>query len=527
VKKLIVKGLCILLAISLYLGISLAYTDETGRYILTGLSSGNYTVYADSPYGTNLVGNSTDVIVKLGETSSADIVLHEGGVIIGKVTYVNGTGIANSSIKAYELDWKYGQKNTSTDETGRYILTGLGGGNYTVYADLPYGTNLARNNTDVIVKLGETSSADIVLHEGGVITGKVTYVNGTGIANSSIKASGSDWRYGSDWKNAYIDETGRYTLTGLSGGNYTVYADSPYGTNLVGNSTDVIVKLGETSSADIVLHEGGVITGKVTYVNGTGIANSSIKASGSDWRYGSDWKDVYTDKTGEYILTGLGEGNYTVYADSPYGTNLAGNSTDVIVKFRETSSADIVLHEGGVITGKVTYVNGTGIANSSIKASGSDWRYRPKDTYTDETGRYILTGLNDGNYIVYADSPYGTNIVGNSTDVIIKLGETTRADIVLHKGGVITGKVTYVNGTGIANSSVEIIGEGKGGGGGDFPIFPFVDYMPSPKGLINYPPEKKEPILNTEAILLIILGFPPFIHYSIKIYERFVLKKKE
>ncbi|MFA4935771.1 MAG: hypothetical protein WC568_08050, partial [Candidatus Methanoperedens sp.] len=35
------------------------------------------------------------------------------------------------------------------------------------------------------------------------------------------------------------------------------------------------------------------------------------------------------------------------------------------------------------------------------------------------------------------------------------------------------------------------------------------------------------PILNTEIIVLILLGLPPFIHYSIKIYERFVLKKKE
>lgn len=35
------------------------------------------------------------------------------------------------------------------------------------------------------------------------------------------------------------------------------------------------------------------------------------------------------------------------------------------------------------------------------------------------------------------------------------------------------------------------------------------------------------PILNTETIVLIFLGLPPFIHYSIKIYERFVLKKKE
>ena len=80
-----------------------------------------------------------------------------------------------------------------------------------------------------------------------------------------------------------------------------------------------------------------------------------------------------------------------------------------------------MLHEGGVITGKVTYVNKTGIANSSIRASGSDWRYGPKDAYTDETGGYILTGLGGGNYIVYADSPYGTNLAGNSTDVIVRL----------------------------------------------------------------------------------------------------------
>lgn len=57
------------------------------------MKDGNYTVYADSPYGTNLAGNSTDVIVRLGETSIADIMLHEGGVITGKVIYVNGTGI--------------------------------------------------------------------------------------------------------------------------------------------------------------------------------------------------------------------------------------------------------------------------------------------------------------------------------------------------------------------------------------------------------------------------------------------------
>ncbi len=96
--KIILRGLGILLAISLYFGISLAYTNENGSYILSGLRAGNYTVYADSPLGTNLVGNSKDIIVKLGETSTADIVLYEGGVITGRVTYVNGTGIVNSSI---------------------------------------------------------------------------------------------------------------------------------------------------------------------------------------------------------------------------------------------------------------------------------------------------------------------------------------------------------------------------------------------------------------------------------------------
>ncbi len=34
-------------------------------------------------------------------------------------------------------------------------------------------------------------------------------------------------------------------------------------------------------------------------------------------------------------------------------------------------------------------------------------------------------------------------------------------------------------------------------------------------------------ILNTETISVIILGIPPFIYYSIKLYERYVLKKKD
>ena len=302
-------------------------TNETGYYSIVGLLGGNYTVTAYPPYGSNLLSNSTTASVTLGETTIVDIILPEGGVIAGRVTYENGTGIYDARVRASGPSYK----DAYTNETGYYSIVGLLGGNYMVTAYPPYGANLISNSTTASVTLGETTIVDIILPEGGKIAGRVTYENGTGIYNARVKASGPSY------EDDYTNETGYYSIVGLLGGNYTVTAYPPYGANLISNSTTASVTLGETTIVDIILPEGGKIAGRVTYENGTGIYDARVRA------FGPSYKDAYTNETGYYSIVGLLGGNYTVTAHPPYGSNLLTNSTTASVTLGETTTVNFVL----------------------------------------------------------------------------------------------------------------------------------------------------------------------------------------
>lgn len=84
--------------------------------------------------------------------------------------------------------------------------------------------------------------------------------------------------------------------------------------------------------------------------------------------------------------------------------------------------------EGGIIAGRVTYENGTGIYNTYVYASGLSYEY----DYTNETGYYSIVGLEAGNYTVTAYPPYGTNLIPNSTTATVIVGETTTLNFVLY-----------------------------------------------------------------------------------------------
>jgi hypothetical protein len=82
----------------------------------------------------------------------------------------------------------------------------------------------------------------------------------------------------------------------------------------------------------------------------------------------------------------------------------------------------------GIIAGRITYENGTGIYNAYVEVYPSG-RY----DYTNETGYYEIVGLEAGNYTVTAYPPYGTNLVSNSTTANVTSGETTVVNLILSK----------------------------------------------------------------------------------------------
>jgi PKD repeat protein len=134
-------------------------TDTDGNYRITGLESGRYTLRAE-PINPNLMIASAYVYLNAGETIVQNFTLQAAGSIAGNITDVNGKGIPNLIVylSGYETP-RY-----RTDEDGHYAIPRLTAGTYTVNVDA-LGTKYASAHKTVEVALGNTTTADFVLHE--------------------------------------------------------------------------------------------------------------------------------------------------------------------------------------------------------------------------------------------------------------------------------------------------------------------------------------------------------------------------
>ncbi|RJS73907.1 PKD domain-containing protein, partial [Methanophagales archaeon] len=422
-------------------GYGWTYTNATGDYTISGLETGTYTVTAYPLYGSNLVSNTTTAIVTAGETTVVNLILHPPATITGRITDENGTGIYN----AYVDIWGPSRGSTYTNTSGYYTITGLEEGFYHVYAYPPSGTNLISNSTDVFVKAGQTTTVNLILEEGGILTGRVTDTNGTSIYNARVSASGPSW--GSD----YTDSSGYYEIVGLQTGTYRIETHGQTGTNLV-NVTCAKVTQKETTTLNVMLHEGGMIKGRVTDEYGAGMSNAYVRTSGPIY------VSANTDYAGYYTIEGLINGTYIVTVEGSYGSGLFSNPVGADINEGETIEINFTLRTGGVITGRVTDENGLPIAYVDVEAFPTRGYGSYEWAYTDYDGYYTIAGLQSGEYVVTAyGSWYG--LADNSTTAFVQLGETTTVNFILQEGGTLTGEVTYENGT--AAPFVEVFASGE------------------------------------------------------------------
>ena len=163
-----------------------------------------------------------------------------------------------------------------------------------------------------------------------------------------------------------------------------------------------------------------------------------------------------TNANGEYTITGLGTGEYTVkfsaatYASQYYnGKANASEATPVTVKAGAAKSGiNATLQPSGEITGKVTDSStAKAIAGAKVCAAGAAGE---ACATTGESGEYAITGLDTGEYTVkflastYVPQYYaGKTRASEATLVAIKAGGTASAiNASLQVGGRITGTVT-------------------------------------------------------------------------------------
>ncbi|MFC1717161.1 sigma-70 family RNA polymerase sigma factor [Candidatus Poribacteria bacterium] len=124
-------------------------TDEHGKYTLTGLSTGFYTItFRDLPEGSDWVvkprGSAT---VLEGEVKKLNQKLVPGGFVAGKVTEAD-TGMPIADHAVMRLSQDGGLMDTDrTAEDGSYRLLG-GHGNATIYVRLPKGYKSIEHKAD-------------------------------------------------------------------------------------------------------------------------------------------------------------------------------------------------------------------------------------------------------------------------------------------------------------------------------------------------------------------------------------------
>lgn len=464
--------------------LSYDYTDSTGAYTLSGLSSGSYQVRFDGgDYVAQWYGGGIDqataatvAVTAPDTTGGIDIALAKGGSITGTVTArETGARLYDVQVVAYDAvtgkDITYGYTNSS----GIYTIRQLPSGTYRLkfygqyagnFLDQWYSNKSRESLADIVTVAAPATvgNINISMEKGATITGTVTdSTNNTpvaGVAVTIYDASGSAVRYGT------TDSTGAYSVTGLASGSYRLsFMASPYapqwydGKDYKGSATAVSVTAPATvANINVRLIKGGSITGRLTdKATGAGIAGvyvAAVDRQTGDWGAG-----VLTADDGTYTITGLTSSSYRLYLSPPHDSGYmttwyagtAGLCPGIVAVTapNATSGVDVQLAKGGSVSGRITdAATGLGIAGAHVSISEKTNVFETTTTSalpggyasTDTNGNYQITAVASGEYSV-TFSAHGY-LPAPATVAVNAPSKTTGLDAALVKGGEISGRVT-------------------------------------------------------------------------------------
>ena len=219
-------------------------TDERGRY-----------TFDPVPYGSYVLGVSADLFaadhktieISSGEIITANFLLLRLPIIWGHVKEPDETPIPDALVAIFSHQSL--QRSSHSNESGTYRIVASEKGTFTVRASA---LGFASSSSIVTVYLESVTQLNFTLEKNGIVKGQVKdRVTGLPIPKATVNMDNqTHWII-----NTTTDESGSFSFSGVSPGNYTIRATAE---NYDGNSSGIQVFPGQTTFVELWLLESPV-----------------------------------------------------------------------------------------------------------------------------------------------------------------------------------------------------------------------------------------------------------------------------
>jgi hypothetical protein len=420
-----------------------AFTDASGHYTFFDVPVGNFTVAAFEP--NTGVATSTQVGVLQDQTSTANLTLIGLGTVQVTVNFASGVPAANSQVEIFSNSFFRFAGNT--DATGRLIIPNVPVGNFTVRAFNPNNGNLFTDTPGTLATAGQTVPITVTLTGTGVVTGRVTFVNGSPAANSFVELFGNNVPFNS----TTTDANGNYTFTQVPVSRpFTVRAFDPRNGNTFRDvNNNVLAADGATLNVNLVLPAIASVQVTVVQANGSPLAGPEIDIRNSINNFFQF--AGFADANGVLVIPSVPEGAFVVQAFDRNTGRFAGNASGTVNSADDGRTLSITINAplSGNVQGHVFAGDGqTPVSFTFVEILDASNQNRLAGTNTNFDGSYSFFNISTGanGFTIVAHSPNDFNTVAQASGLFQSFGQTITEDLTLPLG-VVKGTVSFFDGT--------------------------------------------------------------------------------